>query len=258
MADTYISYFSSELVDEVIEKCNALIVANPNEPRHYRNLGHAHFKKGNFAEAVKAFEKAAALTPRDTSVHLAIGRCFDLLKDFSGAEAAFKIALEQKPEWPDSHFWMGKIRFETGKLDEAITFFQESIKINPKFRDGLYSIALAFEQKGNLQEAISFLKRIIALPPGTAKTKNPFPYDLETLFDDPILLDESIRQMESFLKTHEGFADVHFKLGMAYRRKGDKEKAMAEFKMAIQINPHFHQARHYYWHWEADEADKQE
>lgn len=253
MPEEFISYFSPELVDEVIERCQILIAASPDQPKYYRDLGHAYFKKGQYQDALTAFIKAGQLEPRNTSLQLAIGRCHDLLGQLDLARAAFENAVAQKPEWPDSHFWLGKIHFEAGRLAEARACLNEALARNERFRDALYVLAQVNEQEGRLAEAIALLKKIIALPPLPQRSQNPFPYECETLFDDPALLDESIRQMESFLRTHPpGFADLHFKLGMAYRRKGLKEKAMAEFRTALKINPNFHQARHYYWHWNDD------
>jgi len=255
LPEEFVSYFSSELVDEIIAKCLKLVEKNPNDPHHYKNLGHAFFKKGNYPQAVTAFEKAASINPRDTSLFLAIGRCYELQKDFEKAETAFQTALSQKPEWPDTHYWVGKIHFEKGNLEEAKKCALEAINRNPKFRDGLYLLAMIHEKTGNFPEAIVTLKKIIALPFHPEKSKNPFPYDLEILFDDPVLLDETIRQIEKALKSNDNYADLHFKLGMAYRRKGLKEKAMAEFKRAIQLNPNFHLARHYYWNWESNKPE---
>lgn len=252
MPEDFISYFSPELVDEVIERCKILIAASPEQPKYHRDLGHALFKKGLYPEALAAFTRAGQLDPADTSLQLAIGRCHELLGQLDEALAAFENARQQKPDWPDTHFWVGKIHFVAGRLGEAHACLDECHKRNERFRDALYVHALLHEQEGRLAESISLLKKIIALPPLPQRSQNPFPYEMETLFDDPVLLDESIRQMEAFVRVQPGFADLHFKLGMAYRRKGLKDKSMASFKKALQINPQFHQARHYYWHWEDD------
>ena len=254
MEEQFRSYFSPELVDEVINKCQELIVKQPHEPRHFRDLGHAHFKKGQYAEAIDAFRKAINLNHRDTPMHIAVGRCLHLLKNLDEAETSFKTALDQKPDWPDTHFWFGRIRFEQGHAKEALGFIDKALELNPRFRDALYTQALIKEELGELKEAITCLKNIIAIPGLPRRSRNPFPYDMEALFDDPVLLNESIRQLEGFAKRNPEYADVQYKLGMAYRRKGEKEKAMAAFRAALRINPDFHLARHYYWHWE-DQAE---
>lgn len=250
MPDEFISYFSPELVDEVIERCKILIAASPGQPNYRRDLGHAYFKKGLHREALAEFIEAARLDPNDTGMSLAVGRCHELLGDLEQARVAFETACTKKPDWPDPYFWLGKIHFAAGRNAEALACLQKTLQINERFRDALYILALLHEKEGRLAESIATLKKLIALPAFPQRSQNPFPYEAELLFDDPILLDETIRQMESFLRTNTGFADIHFKLGMAYRRKGLKEQSMAEFRKALRINPNFHLARHYYWHWD--------
>ena len=254
MPDEFISYFSPELVDEVIERCKILIAASPEQTKYRRDIGNAYFKKGLYPEALAAFIEAARLDPRDTSMLLAVGRCHELLGNIEAAVAAFETAKIQKPEWPDTYFWLGKIHFAAGRIAQSKECLLHTLQLNEQFGDALYILALVYEKEGNLAEAIATLKKLIALPPLLVRSQNPFPYEPELLFDDPVLLNETIRQMESFFRTNTGFADVHFKLGMAYRRKGLKDKSMAEFRKALQINPNFHLARHYYWHWEDDDS----
>ncbi|MBU1108895.1 MAG: tetratricopeptide repeat protein [Candidatus Riflebacteria bacterium] len=257
MPESFISYFSQEMVDEIISKCRVLVESRPNDPVCYRNLGHAYFKKGAYREAKEAYAKVVGLDARDTATYLAIGRCCELLHEFEAALEAFDCALTEKPDWPDTYFWKAKIFFAKGELEDAASFVKIALERNPAFKDALYLQAQIFEASGDLAEAITCLKQIIALPAALKRSKNPFPYDIDILFDDALLLKEAIRQMESVLRAEPGYADLHFKLGMAYRKMGRKEEALASFKKALQINPNMHLARHYYWHWGEDGEPKE-
>ncbi|MBF0501919.1 MAG: tetratricopeptide repeat protein [Candidatus Riflebacteria bacterium] len=250
------SYFSPELVDEVIERLQKLIEKSPNDPQHYRNFGNAYVKKSDFIHALAAFEKVISLSPSDTTAHLNAGKCAEAMNDFATAEANYKRAIFQKPEWPDLHFRLGHLYFNHGQIKEAKECVAEALVCSPNYRDAMHLFALIHEKEGNLAEALRYLKMIIALPVDSTKVNNPFPFDIEVILDDPIMLEEFIRQVERFLKTSDEYADLHFKLGMAYRRKGDKEKAMDEFKKVLQINPKFHLARHYYWSWDTSNVKK--
>ncbi len=253
----FISYFSTHLVDEVIAKCRNELANKPNDPELFRTIGQAYFKKGNHQEALAAFVDAARLKPRDAGIQLAVGRCHELLGQLSEAERAFSNALDLEPGWPDTHYFVGKIHLAAGRIVEAKRELQAAIERNPRFRDALYSLALACEREENWAETIAILKKIIAMPGLPDKSRNPFPYDLETLFDDPLLLDEAIRQLEAAINQYPNFADLHYKLAMAFRRKGQKEPALEHFRKALSLNPNFHLARHYYWHWDDDSDPRQ-
>lgn len=255
MPEEFISYFSPDLVDEVIEVCLKALQNKPGDPSLHQDLAQAYFKKSMYAEARKAFSDAADLLPRNADLHLAVGRCSDLLGQYAEAERSFLMALDLQPEWPDTHYWMGKVQMELGHLEKAESFLLASIKLNDRFKDAFYSLAILYEKQERFQEAISVLKKIIAMPGLPDSSRNPFPYDLEPLFDDPILLNEAIRQLEASVKSFPSFADLHFKLGVAYRRKGDKVKALAELRHALRLNPSFHKARHCFWHWDDDQGN---
>lgn len=198
------------------------------------------------------YEKVVELSEHDAGAYLATGRCCELLQDYDAALEAFEAARIEKPEWPDVYFWKAKIYFAKQDLAAARDLVKTALDKNPAFKDAIYLQSQIFEALGDLAAANTCLKQIIALPPTVKRTKNPFPYDIDILFDDGLLLKEAIRQMEAILRAEPGYADIHFKLGMAYRKMGRKEDAMACYKKALQINPNLHLARHYYWHWEDD------
>jgi tetratricopeptide (TPR) repeat protein len=251
MQENFISYFSPELVDEIIEKCSELVASCPNEPRYYRDLGNAYLKKGSYADAADAFQRGLNVMPNDGGMLISLGQVLILLQDFDRAENTFRTALSLKPDWPDTHFWMGKVLFEQDKIREAMGYLQTAIEKNPRYLDAIYLSALIHEKEKDLTTAVHELKKVIALQP-PRKGSNPFPFDLEVLFNDAPLLEETIRQLKTFLQNAEGFADLHFKLGMAFRKKGMKAEALAEFRKALHKNPNYHLARHYYWHWDQE------
>lgn len=257
MPESFRSYFSPEMVDEIISKCRQLVESRPNDPASYRNLAHAYFKKQAYKEAREMYAKVLELNPGETSAYLAICRCCELSGDLKAALDAIESALTEKPDWPDNYFWKAKILFARGELAEAAKAVAIALEKNPSFKDALYIQALICEAAGDFAAANSCLKKIIALPAALKRSKNPFPYDIDILFDDNLLLKEAIRQMEAILQIDPDYADIHFKLGMAYRKMGRKEEAMAAYKRALQINPNMHLARHYYWHWEDDGESKE-
>ncbi|MBI3039139.1 tetratricopeptide repeat protein [bacterium] len=257
MKENFISYFSPELLDEVISKSDELIKSRPNDPKILCDLGKVQLKKGNYPEALLAFEQALKLNPNDVSTHLLLGQCHEHFKNFEKAELSYKNVISIQQKWPDAFYCLGKVLFETGRFDEAIERLNDALKINPNYKNALFQLALVYEKKQDLPAAIAAFKKLVSLCLPARNINSPFPYDTEILFDNPALLDELIRQLVTFLQEKDGFADLHFKLGMAYRRKGMKPEAMTEFRKALRINPNYHLARHFYWHWEDDpEAPK--
>lgn len=251
------SYFSNGLTEEIIDRCKTLITDSPSNPKLYQSLGMAYEIKGDPALALKAFEFVGSIEPNNIANMMAMGRCAAKLGLLDRAFELFAMAVERRPTWPDIHYWLGRTCFEADRLEDADTHLQQAIEMNPEYHEAYYFLALVNESMGKLAPAVSILKKVVELLPKPWGIR-PFPYDFHALsdiiFSDDILLDEFIRQASQVLLSPigAGFADLHFKLGMAYRTKGMVPEAMDEFRRTIMINPKFHLARHYFWHLEEE------
>jgi len=251
------SYFSSGLVDEIIVQCRKLIKDSQDNHRLYQTMGAAYEIKSDFVSALDAFEVVALLEPNNVANMISVGRCIFKLHNFKRAFEVFNQAVQHQPKWPDIHYWLGQTSFAEHQFDDAKNHLQTAIGINPNYHEAYYCLALTYEALGDLPQTATNLKKVIELIP-KASELNPFPYDYRALLDivssDDLLLDEFIRQAGQLIHSPggAGFADLHFKLGMAYRIKGLSFEALAEFRQAIMINPDFHLARHYFWHLEEE------
>ena len=251
------SYFSFGLADEIIVQCRKLIKDSPNNPRLHQPLGTAYEIKGDFSSALEAFEFVALLEPNNVSNMISVGRCIFNLKNYKRALEIFNLAAQHQPEWPDIHYWLGRTSFESHQFNDAKIHLELAVGINPNYHEAYYYLALTWEALGDLALAVANLKKVIDIIPKPWGL-SPFPYDFQALLDivfpDDLLLDEFIRQAKELTNGPggAGFADLHFKLGMAYRSKGLITEALAEFRQTILINPDFHLARHYFWHLEEE------
>ncbi|MFZ2957070.1 MAG: tetratricopeptide repeat protein [Candidatus Ozemobacteraceae bacterium] len=251
------SYFSSGLADEIIVQCRKLIKDSPNNPRLHQTMGAAYEIKGDFLSATDAFEFVTLLEPNNVANMISVGRCIFKLQNYKRALEIFKLAVQHHPEWPDTHHWLGRTFFESHQFDDAKIHLEMAVSINPNYHEAYYCLALTCEALGDLAQTIINFKKVIDLIPKPWGL-SPFPYDFQALIDivfpDDILLDEFIRQARQLTNSpgSAGFADLHFKLGMAYRSKGLISEALAEFRQTILINPDFHLARHYFWNLEEE------
>jgi Flp pilus assembly protein TadD len=50
-------------------------------------------------------------------------------------------------------------------------------------------------------------------------------------------IDGAISQFRSAIESVPGYAPAHYQLGLALQRKGDKQGAAREFKMAVELDP---------------------
>ena len=134
------------------------------DPEIWNNLGTAYAKKGNFEEAIKAFEMGLSLDDkhpelynnlanacysqglqsRDTSIYF---RCFEY----------YKKAIELDPEYPAPYYGLGHAHRQQGNLEGAIYCWEKTLEADPDFRQARIDLAMAYLNTGNKAKASDLL-----------------------------------------------------------------------------------------------------
>jgi tetratricopeptide (TPR) repeat protein len=172
----------------------------PNSPRLTIGLGMALYARGNYDDAVKALLKGADLNPSDSRCYLFLSRAYD--SSPSQADAVidrFRRYAELEPANGKAQYyyamslWKGK-RTEDPNLDlhQIETLLKKSISLDPKLADAHFQLANLYSDQNRYGEAIPEYVR--------ARELNP------------------------------GLADAYYRLGQAYVRIGQKERAQQEFQ----------------------------
>jgi tetratricopeptide (TPR) repeat protein len=156
--------------DEAIAKFNAVIVEIPKCFDCYNNLGAIYTRKQEWDKAEEAFKKAIELAPDNIEAYNGLATVYNAQKkfkeaqlmsaeankrlaaggaggnasafynaaviswnsnDFAKAHELLSQALKVDPAHADSHFMMGRVLINLGKLGEAATEFETYLKLAP-------------------------------------------------------------------------------------------------------------------------------
>jgi type IV pilus assembly protein PilF len=94
---------------------------------HY-NLGLEALRAGRFQEALKETDEALALDGGFAEAHLSRGLALEYgFGKAPDAEAAYRRALELRPDFSDAHNDLGQLLAKSGRLDEAIREFDAAL-----------------------------------------------------------------------------------------------------------------------------------
>ena len=113
--------------DDVIASARRALSIRPDLPGPWLALGHIHKKRGNWTEALQAYDEMVALD----------------------SESALYMA------------WMyrGEALARLGRLEEAITSLRESVEIDPEFFEAWRYLGYLLYEKGELDEAEAACRR---------------------------------------------------------------------------------------------------
>jgi Tfp pilus assembly protein PilF len=197
----------------------------PNFADAYHTLGGMLCNQAKYAEGIPLLEKAAELAPNEASHRYSLGNGFfndSALPDrLPCARSAYEAALEIDPQDPWTHYYYGFTLEQMGEKDAAMREYDRALEIQSNFDSAWYRKGAIYTAEGNIAEA----KRCYAIFDKRSK---------QAITDV-----HSKRHHDSIVDT----APAHFQRGMAFLRHGDKAKAIADFEVAIQLDPKYSPAK---------------
>jgi len=89
-------------VEGAIERLQAAVDGNPDDPRALNDLGQALQASGDLTGAVAGFERAIALAPWQADFQLSYGLALEASRRPRDAAAAYRRYLELEPDAPEA------------------------------------------------------------------------------------------------------------------------------------------------------------
>lgn len=242
------SYYSDGLLEELCEENRRKLAGDPENISLRCNLAIALNRVGRSDEAIREFN--ICLEKKPTPEHFNyLGKACLNAGQYDEAIKAFREVMNLGKRWPDTFYHLALAHRGTGQLVQADLILQEAILLNPKYREALNERGEVLEMLNRKDDALIEFKKVIALFFAEFEFHEPedYKYDLSVLFDNPDLVEETIRRLKKLLLKYPGYADAHYKLGQALEAKGLKNEAMLSFRRALEINPHYETARKSFW-----------
>jgi tetratricopeptide (TPR) repeat protein len=89
-----------------------------------------------------------ALDDRFARAFTNYGLALYAVKDYRASEAAFRRAVDIKPDFADAHYDLGVLYAMNGKPDRAMTHFRRAVEINPEDHEARHNLAVMMSRAG--------------------------------------------------------------------------------------------------------------
>ena len=116
-----------------LSKAHRAVTIFEEDPSAQQALGMILLENGDKEEAVRALEHAAALREYDYKCWQLLGTAKQANSDLSGAEAAYRRAIELAPNYSQPNYSLGKLLLQTGRQ-------QEGFKVLSKAAENSFSL----------------------------------------------------------------------------------------------------------------------
>jgi len=234
----------------------------------FEKLGLSYFVGGSYAQAVTAFSRAISRDPKRWPSQLFLGVSLYKMNRFHEALPPIAEALRLDPRQNDTRYWLGCTLHALGNYDEAIARLREATAPDTQNVDILYALTKTYLDYSSAlmdrlppgmpsqqrREALDQQVRDLASPGAEARTRSlealqtrevlynvalkSEPPDPEALFALSRVygqLGQLTAERVWELKPDSGRA--HELLGESYDNRQDYQRAVTEFRLALQANP---------------------
>ena len=128
-------------------------------------LGRALQSRGEYDEALKAFEKAEKAGYNASQIRLQRAGIYRLKGDLVEARKQLGQLQELASYSAEYHFQLGSCSLADGDRNEAIKKFERAVELDPGHTNALFQLGHANDLAGNDDEAINCYERALKHPP---------------------------------------------------------------------------------------------
>jgi protein O-GlcNAc transferase len=206
----------------------------PNNATAMSNLAVIVMSRRDYVTAEQYLWRALAIK-EDAGTYSNLGVVLKARGRLREAIAAYRRAIELKPEFVDAYHNLGNALREDGQADAAANAYRRVIQLRPNSADAYNSLGNALRDAGHLQEAIAAYTEAIRLKPHNAEAYNNY----AAVLQDQGRLDEAIATYQHVIGLRADYPAAYSNLGAALRRQSRRQEAIAAYRQAIKLKPDF-------------------
>jgi superkiller protein 3 len=132
--------------------------------------GAALEERGEYREAIRAYEKALELAPDEAQAHLGLSSAYESLEEWEQAIAQAERAAEIAPEDANVLRNLGRLQCLSGDGTACMETLEKAVRLEPDNARGHYLLALAYQQnaQGDLDSALREFGEALRIEPQLA------------------------------------------------------------------------------------------
>jgi tetratricopeptide (TPR) repeat protein len=189
--------------------------------------------------AVEVFQQASVRYPASQRMVVGLGMALYARGNYDDAVRSLLKAADLNPSEPNCYFFLSKAYDSSpSQADEVTQRFRRFAELQPSNARALYYYAMSLwkgkraqDPSLDLHQIESLLTKSLALDPKLAEAH----LQLGNLYSDQNKYAEAIPEYKRALELNSDLADAYYRLGQAYVRTGEKDRAQEQFQVYQKI-----------------------
>ena len=159
--------FNTEDWDGAIAGYGSLLEQLPQLTNLYSQIGQAYRARGDYQEALEAFETRLAAEPDNENVQTDIARTKLAMGDFEAAQEELAAAASGLDASREDLYNLGELEFAQGAVDAAAGWYEKAAMVDPNWAKPIFKLALVALNKGDMEGAKAHFQRVVELDPNS-------------------------------------------------------------------------------------------
>ena len=236
------------------------------EDIHY-HIGALLLKLKKYEEAIREFENALSINPKDPRVHNDLGVIYKECNHLQKAEWHYKNAIEIDPRFNLAIVNLTELYIQETKYADAIELLRKSLILKPHDKELLYNLGFVYHNSGQLEQALSSYEKVLSYDTDEPNTLNNMAVifteknerekaknillrcinknsyftlayaNLGDIFYTEHLLKEARYYYDKGLETNPEHVGLCIALATVYTEMGEDGKGIEEIKSALKTYP---------------------
>jgi len=206
---------------------------NNTNPDAFFHLADVFQRQKEHEQALELFKRVAELDKKNAETHYRMGLSYLATEMVTDAIDEFRNAIRLKSGHVEALLELGKVLSSRLQFAEAIRHFKRVAREQPKRVDVLMYMGDCYSQQGHYRKALKIFKQ--------AYKRNPklpgLAYRLGRTYQDLEKRSQAVKYYLKAVKQDPKDPMPHYYLGYVYKSYGNNKKAIAEFRMYLQLRP---------------------
>jgi tetratricopeptide (TPR) repeat protein len=211
----------------------ATLKKNPQHPHAHYIVGLAAYMRNQYPRAVKAFERAAKLAPKNPLVFCNLGESLRRNEEPEKAFGAFKHGLSLQPNLPMAQLGIANCLSDLERYDQAGQAFHKLLNAFPMFAPGYHYMGSHLARQDKHKQALPILRKAVAMKDNYTEAQMTLAATLENLDKT----DESITLFETILADNPENIAILLNLANIKKTQGKNEEAEKYFARVKELDP---------------------
>lgn len=179
------------------------------------------------------------------------GKNFFKNQAYKKAESVFEKIIADKREFADVYNMLGVINHQVGEFNKAISYFQKALKINNNYTEAMLNLSVLYNDLGEYKQARALVARSKKESKKTGNQLDPFlkgklankHAEVGDLYRGVGIYEKAVEEYKKALELAPNFYDIRNRLGICLRELGKKKEALKEFQKIAKEKPSYTEAQ---------------